>query len=113
RLGDSGLGLYGSARTSLLFCKNRESVAHRREITFTSANDPSIQTQTVLGSSVAAHDQVVPVEELELGVEWSGRMGGFVPFVRLAAVGQSWIDTGSSTDAHGNLGFYGFTLTAG
>jgi hypothetical protein len=115
-IGGRGLALYGTARGSILFGRNKQSailLSHQQlgELDPTEADDtPPIST----GASLAAnHDQVMPVAEVEAGAEWSRQMGRIVPFVRVGIVAQTWFDAGSATSLNGDLGFFGMTFGAG
>lgn len=80
-LGTSGLGLYGSARGSLLFG---------------SANQNSFIP--VSQNQGADHrNRVLPVGELELGLEYGRTVGQSRLFGQIALVGQDWFGAGSSS----------------
>jgi hypothetical protein len=56
---------------------------------------------------------VVPVEELEVGVEYARLVRTHQIFVKAGFVTTSWFDAGSATSDHGYLGFIGLSLLAG
>jgi hypothetical protein len=116
--GDSGLSLYGNARTSILFGKDKITTYKREQYVQNSPDIPpddgsELITKNNTTLTSAHHDQVIPVVELELGAEWSKCMGNVTPFVRAATVAQSWIDAGGPTTDTGNFGLFGFTVQAG
>jgi hypothetical protein len=115
-IGGRGLALYGTARGSILFGRNKQSAisltTFRAGETVDLAEDENIDTATGL-SMAANHDQVMPVAEVEAGAEWSRQMGRVVPLVRVGIVAQSWFDAGSATSLTGDLGFFGLTFGAG
>jgi hypothetical protein len=81
-LSDTGLNLYGSARTRLLFGNATQNAFGGDELR---------------GSQENRQHAVVAVEELELGLEY-GRTVGQSRFVgQVALVGQEWFGAGNAT----------------
>jgi len=113
-LSDSGLSLYGSARASLLFGSSKQNAAGGDE-----AN----------GLLQAHEDQVLSIEELELGVEFGQKVGHSRVFGQVAMVGQEWFGAGNATHSvttsapttapvfstadSSNLGFFGVVFRLG
>jgi len=117
RLGCTGLTLYGTLRTSVLFGDEREH-AFQRTILTGRIVPPVGRTQTLntnklFGLTTADDDDVLPVEELEFGIEWARQRGPVLFFVRAGFLAQLWVDAGSNTNLTSNLGFVGLALTAG
>jgi len=115
-IGNTGIALYGCARGALLFG---------------SAHQTAFGTNVIDGGNVNAsdsHDRVMPVGELELGLEYSQRIGNARIFGQMALVGQDWLgagnasrsntfnfagvpDGGTTTDS--DLGFFGLAFRLG
>lgn len=115
-LGNTGLALYGSSRASLLYGHGRQTAV---------ALD--FLDQTGEGAD-ASREDLLPILEAELGVEYSTCMGSSTLFVQAGLVGQVWFGAGnnsrsSSPDVLGpvaggtisddNLGFFGFAVAGG
>jgi hypothetical protein len=80
-LGSSGLALYGSARGSVVFG---------------SANQQAVIP--VSDTFAADHrDRVMPIGELELGLEYDHQMSLGRLFAQIALVGQAWGGAGNSS----------------
>lgn len=88
-LGDSGLSFYSSARGAVLFGSARQTATD----IFSSADG------TFADSAAADHNPVVPVAELELGLEVNRRIGPSRAFGQIALVGQEWWGIGSASRA--------------
>ncbi len=99
-----GLTLYGSARTSLLFGDSKQSFTGVQR--FTPAGEVATQF-------FSQRNEVLPVGEIELGLEYSVDCGCCLLVFQGAYVGQIWYGAGSASSQSGNLGFTGMTLTAG
>lgn len=110
RLGAGGLSLFGLVRGALL-------VGHTDEDrTFNQIFSSSLGA--VFGTSInrtasSSHTTVLPVLELELGVEYARRMGRFNPFVRAAVVNQAYFNAGSASGGNETLGLFGGQLSLG
>ena len=110
----SGLNLYGSARTRVLFGSAKQLVSGGDELH---------------GSQQTHQDEVLAVEELEVGFEYGVTFGRSRWFGQLAMVGQEWLGAGNatgtarsgppttipnfSTEDHSNLGFFGVSFRLG
>lgn len=116
-LGFWGLGLYGSARGSLLFGTGRQ-------------NAFLVNNGNLLATASASRSDVLPVTELELGLDWCKQIKNCRFFVQAAVVGQVWYGTGNaanndiivpagqslignSADNTSNLGLFGGKLVLG
>jgi hypothetical protein len=86
-IGDSGLALYGCGRGALLF-----GSAHQTAF----ATVSTLGVTTMLDQS-DAHDRVIPVAELELGLEYGERLGNTRVFAQIALVGQDWFGAGNAS----------------
>jgi hypothetical protein len=135
QLGDSGLSLYSSTRGALLFGggKQEATIASR----YTGQGNPVDED---LVSRSSRRDDLVPVGELEVGVEYGSPWAGTYVFIRTALVGQVWCDVGNASyttpagdngggpvaagiyegntrsdnfDDRSHLTFFGFTVSAG
>lgn len=109
------LGVYGNLRGSLLYGVGRQS-----STLLTNNTSPSISN--VVGQLQV--NDLMPIGEMELGLETEGTLGRFTPFLQLGAVGQVWVGAGnaslrSSTIASApvtsdqNLGLIGLRITGG
>ena len=86
-LGDSGLALYSSARGALLFGSAKQT-----------ATDIFISGAGTFIDDAADHrDRVLPVGELEVGVEFGRSVGSSRVFGQVALVGQEWWGAGSAS----------------
>jgi hypothetical protein len=86
-LGNTGLAVYGRTRGALLFGSEHQSAF-------------GINLSEASGGNVNAsdsHDRVMPVAELELGVEYGQRIGNMRLFGQIALVGQDWIGAGNAS----------------
>ncbi|WP_166831046.1 Lpg1974 family pore-forming outer membrane protein [Thalassoroseus pseudoceratinae] len=99
RLWTTNWAIFASGRFSLLYGESQENSTG----------------QDVIGAYSFRHnsyDRIVPVVELQTGVEWSQPcecFGGSTFFARAGLEGQSWIDS----LPNGDLGFLGATFGAG
>jgi hypothetical protein len=115
-LGMGGFALYGLGRASVLFGRS-----HIRS----SQDNEELQVFTLAGRALApaasslltraedSRDEVVPVAEVEVGIEWTYDLGPVGLFVRTGLVGQEWWGAGNATGQVGNLGFFGLTVLGG
>jgi hypothetical protein len=111
RFGESGLSLFANARGSLLV-----GTSHESSSLLESVRDPFGEaggSQTVSPTTDAHRDHVLPVAEIELGLEYSLRVGSLEPFFRAAAVNQTYFDAGNASRLDGNLGLFGVAFTLG
>jgi hypothetical protein len=116
---DSGLAWFGIIRGALLFGSAKQNALD----TFTGGADPAEIT-----TAQDHRTRVLPVCELELGVEYKRNMDWVQAFGQLALVGQNWFGAGNasrSTQANAfglpfggsivdnDLGFFGFAMRLG
>jgi hypothetical protein len=114
--GCSGFGIYANARGSILFGESAESATQIRVDHLGGLDD--------LDTGRVSRDDVLPIGELEVGLEYGNYFGRCRVFGQVGFVGQVWwgagnsanVDgalTGSGSDNHTNLGFLGLALRAG
>lgn len=118
-LGDTGLGVFGTMRTALLFGSAKQTVLDA----FTPGADP-----TEFAFAQDHRTRVLPVAELELGVEYAQNVGAGRAFGQIALVGQNWFGAGNASRStqdnslgipngasiiDNDLGFFGFVVRAG
>lgn len=87
-LGGTGLALYGSLRGALLFGSAKQTASLL--VTYTSEPDENIL-------ATDHRDRVLPVAEVEVGVEAGRRVGNSRVFGQIALVGQEWWGAGSAS----------------
>ncbi len=108
RLGESGFALYGQVYGAILFGDTDEN--------YNAASAGVVQGYT--------HNctEVLPVGEMELGVEYQRNLGRAKAFVQAGFTGQVWWGAGNASNldalgtnsaSHSNFGFYGAALRAG
>lgn len=110
-LGQTGLAAFGSARGSLLVGGGRE-----RTIYSQSVQDPTTLVggnQSTFSEASRSFDQVMPVAELELGLEYGIPLNFSRLFVRGGVVNQTYFNTGSVADHNSNLSLFGGQLSVG
>lgn len=107
-VGNSGLSLFANLRGSMLFGQSKQQV---NQTTITQTGD--LAPIVVTASAESVRDTVLPVAELEMGVEYSRNWSAVRPFLRSGLVAQTWFDAGSASNLDGNLGFLGLSVTAG
>ena len=100
RLWTTNWAIFASGRFSVLYGESQENVGG----------------QTGAGNQISfrhnSYDRIVPVVDLQSGIEWSHPcecFGGSTFFARTAIESQSWIDAMPT----GDLGFLGMSLGAG
>jgi hypothetical protein len=109
-IGDHGLCLYGQARGSILFGKNKHT-AHQASVLSGQAAAPFFETSFM--DATASHNDVLPVAELEAGVEWNRDLERSTVFVQTGLFAQTWFGAGGAASEEGNLGFFGLSLSLG
>lgn len=84
--GESGLGVYGRCRGSLLFTWEPQTVT---------------ATANGVGPLTASRtrDGTLPILELEAGLQYAQNVGRSILFLRLGCNGQSWFGAGNSSDS--------------
>jgi hypothetical protein len=98
------VAVFGMARGSLLYGDGETSLR--------AGEDLDLQ-QPFLTRRDTSREDLLPVGEMQLGVEWSPSWSGWQPFVRSALEGQVWDGVGNAVSEDGSLGFFGFTLGVG
>jgi hypothetical protein len=116
RLGDSGLSLYGTGRSSILFGRGRthslQVTVENRQIIPPRGSTQTVNTTQSLSPS-KGHDDDLPIEDLELGLEWSHPSCHWVWWVRTGFAAQGWINAGTGSSEQGDVTFFGLALSAG
>jgi hypothetical protein len=115
-LGDTGWALYGIGRSSVVFGRGRmhsqQITVENATITPTSGKAQTINTLVFRDAANGRNDDL-PVEEIELGLQWSHSWGRAVPVLQVGVVYEDWISAGNATSEKGDLSFFGLRLTAG
>jgi hypothetical protein len=115
-LGDSGFALYGTGRSSVLFGRGRNhSLLITREVrTVTPTRGPVQNVNTIQSvDQTRGYDDVIPVDEVEFGVEWSRTWCHLYWFVQAGVTAQGWYHAGIASSEIGDLSFFGLSLSAG
>jgi hypothetical protein len=110
-LGQTGLAAFASARGSLLVGAGRERTVYSQTI-----QDPTLLVggnQNTVSEAVRSFDQVIPVTELELGVEYGIPLNYSRLFVRGGVVNQTYFNAGSVADRNSNLSLFGGQFSIG
>jgi hypothetical protein len=120
-LGQSGFGLYASARGAVLFGSGRQTA-----ITVSQFGPATGVTFSNVMINQGSRDSVLPVVEGELGAQWARQLGNYNPFLRVGVVGMNYFNVGSAaanptssfliqpnSGNNANLGFFGLTITTG
>lgn len=116
RLGCSNFGLYTNARGSLLFGRSRQNVIQNSRIqsdVIVAGATLATVDNSVITTAQASSFNVLPILELEAGAQWAAPLGNLEFVIRPAAIGQVYFDAGNATTRDGNLGLFGFMLSAG
>jgi hypothetical protein len=113
QFGDSALAVVGSARGALLIGRSRETAQF-----FDQVHDPNGILAPPGGSTLSSNfsrdkDTVLPVAEVEVGLEYAPPCCSCRPFLRVAAINQTYFDAGSASSFDGNLGLFGVDFTLG
>jgi len=109
-IGSSGLSLFANLRGTMLFGQSKQQV---EQPTIIERGFPNPNTSISVVNATYVRDTVLPVAELEMGVEFSRTWGAVRPFFRTGLVAQTWFDAGSASRLAGDLGFLGLSVTAG
>lgn len=107
-----GLSLFGMARGSLLVGVQRQDSRFNQNI-----SDPS-NLVVPGGTSIATvqssrEHTVMPMLELEMGVEYALSLGRSRAFMRAGVANQNYFNAGSATQTGGDLGLFGVQFSAG
>ncbi len=108
QIGHSGLAIFGTARGSLLIGNSHQTAVFTETIV-----DPIAGNQINQATNTANDNVVIPIGELEGGLEYSRPLGRTRLFVRGAAVNQTYFDAGSSSSKDGNLSLFGAQVSVG
>jgi hypothetical protein len=107
---NGNLAFFGSARGALLVGRTGQSFFFTDVIT---------DSTGVLGNSSFSsefndrRDQVVPVAELEVGLEYAVCLTHVRPFLRAAAINQTYFGVGNASRTDTNLGLFGADFSLG
>jgi hypothetical protein len=115
-LGRWGLALYGVGRSSVLFGRGRtrsQQITIENFQTVSAGGSTKTTKTTVELDASRGHDDDLPVEELEIGCQWSHSLERLSWQVRVGFVYDLWINAGNATSEQGDLSFLGLSLTAG
>lgn len=112
QIGDTSLSLYCNTRLSILFGTVKQS--GELEI-----SQGGVVIATIDRSNTFS--EVIPVGELEAGLECVRNWGGFSTLLQVGFIGQIWWGAGNASsnnsslaiDNHSNFGFVGLSLRAG
>jgi hypothetical protein len=115
-VGNTGLGLFALGRGALLAGKTNGYTNFTQTI-----NDPTGITgipgtpnsSQVRSSTPTSTDSVLPVLEIEVGLEYALRLGGNSLFARAAVVSQTYFGAGNASRSDANLSLFGCQLSAG
>lgn len=109
RLGESGFALYGQVYGAILFGNADESYS-------------AVNNAGVVQGFTHSRTAVLPVGEMELGVEYQRNVGRAKAFVQAGLAGQVWWGGGNASNldalsspgaSHSNFGFFGAAFRAG
>jgi hypothetical protein len=114
RFGCSGFGFYANARGGVLFGTSHQNST----VTATPAIAGPLGLAAPNITSSSDNEATVGFGEIELGVEWTRRVGSVCPFARLGFEGREYwgignavnVGTGSNSSA---VGAFGLALSAG
>jgi hypothetical protein len=115
--GRSGLSLFALGRGSLLVGSTRESVVFSQIVNdptgLVPGHVPPPATLEINPTGSRSSDHVMPIAELELGLEYGRQVGRTWWFFRGAAVNQTYFSGGSASQASGNLSLFGIQASVG
>src|SRR5262249_26261590 len=112
RVRETGLAVYGNVRGSLIVGTSSQTTTIQRAF-----SDP---TNITGGGSVLTTDNtqssqndVLPIADVEIGLEYGHRFGRTELFLRSAAVDQTYFGLGGPTSSSGNLSLFGVQFSLG
>ncbi len=108
RVGCSHVSIFGSVRGSLLVGSSRFSAIFNETIV-----DPVNGSQHNVATTDSRDDRILPIGELEAGLEYGRSLGRSRVFVRGAVVDQTYFDAGSASGRDGNLSLFGAQVSVG
>ena len=109
-----GLSVYGNARGSLLFGRSHETASFTQSVT-----DPSgillggIPSSAVSSQFSRNRQTVLPVAEIDVGLEYGMKLWGTYSYARTAVVNETYFGAGSASHTDGNFGLFGVQFTVG
>jgi hypothetical protein len=110
-LGHTGIAVFGTARGALLV-----GTTHQDTSFFQNIVDPTgvVGGNQTLNPTRSGHlDQVVPVLELEVGLEYGLTLRNSRVFVRAGVVDHTYFDGGNASSTTGNFSLFGGTVSLG
>jgi hypothetical protein len=99
--------VFGRGRTH-----SQQITVENATITPTRGNAQTINT-TAFIDAAHGHNDTLPVEEIEFGVEWSHSWGRTISLLQTGVIYQGWINAGNATSENGDLSFFGLRVSAG
>jgi Legionella pneumophila major outer membrane protein precursor len=116
KVANTNFSFYGLGRGSLLVGQSHQITTYNQNV-----NDPKGLTNggffpvvsAVTPSVINYTDNVLPVAEVELGLEYGRTWGRSHFFTRSAVVSQTYFGAGNATRIDGNLSLFGFQWSAG
>jgi hypothetical protein len=112
QIGQTNLAIVASARGSVVVGANSQ-VTHFTHIIANNGSAVLVSPLNLDSQLSSSTDMVLPVLELELGLEYGIRLGGKRVFVRAAAVDQTYFGTGNASGGDSNLSLFGVQFSAG
>lgn len=110
-VGHTGLALFGNVRGSLLLGTARQSASFNQVVT-----DPNKLvggSQMLNPNTFSSRDTIMPVAEVEVGLQYSRTVGRCAPFFRASALNQTYFDAGNASQSTGNLSLFGVQFSLG
>jgi hypothetical protein len=99
------LGAFANLRGSLLFGEAESSLVAGEDLDL---------AQPFTTRENTARDDLLPIGELQIGLDWHTPLDGSMEFFsRFALEGHLWQDAGNATSEDGDLGFFGFSISTG
>jgi hypothetical protein len=108
QIGHTGLAVFGTARGSITVGSGLQDTVFTQIVT-----DPVNGNQNNVATNHVAPQQVLPIMELEVGLEYGVTLGQTRWFVRGAGVSQTYFGAGSSTSRDNNLSLFGGQVSFG
>jgi hypothetical protein len=98
-----------------LFCNGRGSLLFGEGNSRFNAGEDLDLTTPFTTTQIDNRDDLLPIAEAQIGLRWNGplRCRIWRSFMTLALEGRFWNGVGNASSEEGNLGFFGFTTSAG
>ncbi len=109
---DSHLAFFSSARGSLVVGRSRQDYFFSDTITNPSAT-AFLPSGTLTSTFDDRRDWVIPITEIEIGVEYALNVYHTRPFIRAAAINQTYFGFGSASRTDTDLGLFGAEFSLG